>query len=344
MEALVKTEIGKGFLELMEVNKPRVEDNEVLIRVKVAGICGTDLHIQEGKFPCNPPVIIGHEFSGEIVELGEKVTHFKTGDRVVAEPHKGGCGRCRYCLSGQVEMCSQKRAIGYKIDGCFAPYIAMPVFSLHRIPENVSYEHAALSEPLAVVVKAVLERTRVEPEDFVVVLGCGPIGLLAAAVAKSEGARSVMITGMDRDEKIRLSAARKMRIDHVVNIQKEDVIERVNDLTNGVGADLVVEASGAERAIQQAFDIVRVNGRIAAVGITGQEKISFVWDKAIKKAVQLKYSFSSTWSSWERSLSILSNRKIETDHLITQTFTLKEWKKAFSLLKNLEAIKIILIP
>ncbi len=207
MEALVKTQKGVGFLEIREVEDPKAGDSDVLIRVKAAGICGTDLHIQAAKFHCNPPVMIGHEFSGEIVEVGNNVKRFNVGDHVVAEPHRGGCGSCRYCLTGQVEVCGDKKAIGYKVDGCFAPYIALPESSLHRIPDNVTYEQAALTEPLAVVVKAVLERSRVEPEDFVVVLGCGPIVFLAAAAAKAEWARAGMITGTDRDKKLRVRSA-----------------------------------------------------------------------------------------------------------------------------------------
>jgi L-iditol 2-dehydrogenase len=344
MEALVKTQRGKGNLELIEVDEPTVEDNEVLIEVKAAGICGTDLHIQDDTFPTNPPVIIGHEFSGEIVEVGTKVKDFTKGDRVVAEPHKGGCGICPHCLTGQVEVCREKKALGYKIDGCFAPRVGVPFFSLHRIPDTVSYEEAAMTEPMAVVVKAVLERSRVEPEDFVVVMGCGAIGLLAAGVSMAEGARSVMITGTDQDEELRLPAARRLNIDHVVNVQKEDVAERVKDLTNGRGADLVVEASGAEQAIRQGFDIVRINGRIAAVGLTGRESVSISWDTAIKKAVELKCSFSSTWTSWERSLSILANRKVDVRPLITRTLPLREWSSAFEQLRKLEAIKTILVP
>jgi L-iditol 2-dehydrogenase len=344
MEALVKSQIGKGFLEIREASKPKIRANEVLISIKAAGICGTDLHIEEGGFPCNPPVTIGHEFSGEIVEVGGDVKRFKPKDRVVAEPHKGGCGSCRYCLTGQVEVCREKKAIGYRVDGCFAPYLALPVFSLHRIPDDVPYQHAALTEPLAVVVKAVLERSRVEPEDFVVVLGCGPIGLLAAAAVKAEGARTVMITGTNRDEQLRLATAREMNIDYVVNVQKEDLVKTVNELTEGIGADLVIEASGSEPAIRQAFDIVRIDGRITGLGITGEESISVPWDAALKKSAQLMWSLSSTWTSWERALSLMSTRKVEVDRLITRTFPLKDWKKAFGLLRNLEAIKILLTP
>ena len=237
MEALVKTREGVGFLEIREVDAPRAGDNDALIRVKAAGICGTDLHIQAAKFHCNPPVVIGHEFSGEIVETGRNVKQFAVGDRVVAEPHRGGCGSCRYCLTGQVEVCGDKKAIGYKVDGCFASLMVLPESSLHRIPDNVSYEQAALTEPLAVVVKAVLERSRVEPEDFVVVLGCGPIGLLAAMAAKAEGARAVLIAGTDMDEKLRLKTALEMGVDHTINVQREDVVKKVKDLTSGLGAD-----------------------------------------------------------------------------------------------------------
>jgi L-iditol 2-dehydrogenase len=344
MQALVKVKSGQGFVELQEIEKPTPGENEVLIRVRVAGICGTDLHIYEGGFPSNPPVVLGHEFSGEIVEVGRKVTHFRRGDRVVAEPHKGGCGICRFCLNGEVSLCAEKKATGYKWDGCFMPFVTMPAFSLHRIPENVSFEQAALSEPLAVVVRAMLERSTVEPEDFVVVLGCGPIGLLAAAVARAEGARSVLITGTNLDEKMRLSTARQMQIDHVLNVQKEEVIERVNRLTGGLGADLVVEASGAEPAIWQAFDLVRRNGRICGLGLTGKDKVSLPWDTAIKKAAQLKFSLSSSWTSWERALSMLSNRKVVVDPLITQTLPLTAWKEAFEILRRMEAIKILLVP
>ncbi len=344
MEALVKTQEGVGFLEMKEVQKPSTGEQDALIRIKAAGICGTDLHIRAAKFHCNPPVMIGHEFSGEVIETGRSVKQFKVGDRVVAEPHRGGCGSCRYCLTGQVEVCGHKKAIGYKVDGCFAPYIALPESSLHRIPNNVSYEQAALTEPLAVVVKAVLERSRVEPEDFVVVLGCGPIGLLAAMAAKAEGARSVLITGTDMDEKLRLKTALEMGIDHAVNVQKEDGVKKVKDLTGGLGADLVVEASGAGPAIRQAIEMVRIDGRICGLGITGTDALSFAWDAALKKAVHLTFSFSSTWTSWERALSMMSTGKVNLDPLITETFPLNEWEKGFDLLERLEAIKVLLIP
>jgi L-iditol 2-dehydrogenase len=344
MEALVKTAKGKGFLEIRTVPEPLPAAHEVLIQVKAAGICGTDLHIQEDRFHYNPPVVLGHEFSGEILAVGKNVKGYQSGDRVVAEPHRGGCGACRYCLTGEVEVCRDKRAIGYKIDGCFCNRVAIPATSLHRIPENVSFDQAALTEPLAVVVKAVLERTRVEPEDFVAVLGCGPIGILAAAAAKAEGARAVLITGTDGDEKLRLPAARRMGIDHTVNIQKEDALAKVMALTGGTGADVVVEASGAAPAIRQAFDLIKIDGRICGLGLSGREHVELPWDLAIKKAARLVCSFSSNWTSWERALSLMAGGKVNVDPLITAGYPLGEWQQAFERLERLEAIKILLHP
>ncbi len=345
MDAVIKTQHGHGYVEIQAVADPKPEPHEVLIRIKAAGMCGSDVHFYDGSLThCIPPVVLGHEFSGEIVEIGKEVTHYQTRDRVVSEPHKGGCGVCRFCQTGAVEVCKSKRAIGYKVDGAFTSLIAMPETSLHRIPDNVSYEHAALSEPLAVVVKGILERSRVEPGDFAVVLGCGPIGLLAANAIKASGARSVIITGTNLDEKIRLEAVRNMNVDHVINVQKEDLKERVMSLTNGFGADLVVEAAGVEATIHQAFDILRTDGRIAAIGHTGRETLSVPWETGLHKAARLTWSFSSSWTSWERTLSLLAHGKIAADQIITHTLPLKEWKTAIELLEKLEAIKVLLIP
>ena len=328
MEALVKMKHGRGFMAIKEVKNPEPDNNEVLIKIKAAGICGSDVHFYDGSLThCLPPVILGHEFSGEIIQVGDAVTRFSPNDRVVSEPHKGGCGLCMFCQTGQMEVCPEKRAIGYKIDGAFAPYITMPEASLHRIPDHLSFEHAALAEPLAVVIKGVLERTKVKPEDFVVVLGCGPVGLLAANAVKAGGARSVMITGTD-----------------VLNIQQKNIKEAVLSLTNGIGADLVVEACGVEAAINQAFDILRTDGRIAAIGHTGRDSLSVPWETGLRKAAHVTWSFSSNWSSWERAVSMLSCNKIEADQIVTDTFPLKEWKAAFESLERLEAIKVLLLP
>lgn len=344
MEALTKYASGHGGVGLRAAGMPRIGKDDVLIRVGAAGICGTDLHIYEDRFPCTVPVILGHELAGEIVEVGAGVTRYAPGDRVVAEPHRGGCGHCRHCLTGHVEICEEKKAIGYRVDGCFASHVALPATVLHRISPQVPYQKACVSEPLAVVVKGVLERSTVEPQDFVVVLGCGPIGLLAGAAAKAQGARAVLVTGTDLDEKVRLPAARSMGIDHTLNVQRESLAERVKELTRGLGADLVVEASGAPPAIRQAFEVVRRDGRICAVGLTGKDDIPMPWDAAMRKSAHVSFSYSSSWTSWERAVSLIETGKVNLDPLITHVLPLAHWEQAFELLRSLTAIKAVLVP
>jgi threonine dehydrogenase-like Zn-dependent dehydrogenase len=220
----------------------------------------------------------------------------------------------------------------------------MPEKLLHRIPDHVSFEEAALVEPMANAVHDVLERGRVEPEDFVVVLGPGPIGLLSAMVAKAEGARKVMIVGTPRDEELRLEAAREVGIDVVVNLAKRDPLEVVQDLTGGWGADLVVEASGAEPAIQTAVDLVRKKGRITVIGMTGQDDIRFPWDRAIFKVCDVIFNLSSSYTSWNRSISLIAEGKVNVGALITHRVPLKNWERAFEVVENLQAIKALLIP
>lgn len=345
MKALVKTQPGNGFVEIQDVEEPSCGENEALIEIKYAGICGSDLHFYDGSLTaCIPPVILGHEFSGVIKEVGSEVRKFMKGQRVVAEAHKGGCGDCEYCLTGRVEICSNKRAAGYKIDGSFTKYIAIPEYSIHAIPEEMSLKEAALVEPLAVVVKGVLEKTKIEPGDFVVVLGCGPIGLLAAVAAKAAGAKEVVITGTARDAKSRLLLAETMGIDHAVNVEHEDLVEKVMSRTNGNGATVVVEASGSEPAIQQAFDIVKKEGRIGAVGHTGRDFVSVPWEKGLWKSVQLVWSHSSNWRSWERAIALMGSKKIDVKPLISDVLPLDRWKEAFNRLENLDAVKILLVP
>jgi L-iditol 2-dehydrogenase len=186
MRALVKTAKGPGNIEIRDIEKPEIpEDDWVLIKVKAAGVCGTDLHIWHNQFPYRPPVVLGHEFSGMIVETGKEIEGFKVGDRVVAEPHSMACGKCELCRQGKIQICSDKRSPGRGINGAFAEYIVVPSKLLHKIPEGLSYEMAALAEPMAIAVHQVAERGKINCQDFVAVTGAGPIGILAAFVAKS---------------------------------------------------------------------------------------------------------------------------------------------------------------
>jgi len=344
VKALVKTGRGKGLLELREVDEPVCGPKEVKLRVRSVGICGTDLHIRDDHFHYDPPVVLGHEFAGEICEVGAEVPGIAVGDRFVAEPHKGGCGLCRHCLTGAVEVCRKKKALGYRIDGSFCPYVTLPAASLHRIPESMTYDQGACVEPLAVGVKAVLERAKVEPEDVVVVFGCGPIGVLAAAAAKAAGARAAIVAGTDADEATRFPCARAMGIDRTVNLQRDDLAAAVDELTGGAGADVVVEASGAPPAVRQAFDVIRVDGRLAAIGLTARDEVELPWNAMVKKAVNCHFSFSSTWTSWERSISLIASERVDVGPLVPAALPLADWERGFAMLDRSEAVKIVLNP
>ena len=330
MKALVKTKKGKGFLEIKEIPVPEINYDEVLIKVHYTGICGTDVHIFTDQFPIYyPPVILGHEFSGEIVKLGEKVTSWKTGDRVVGECQSLVCGTCRFCRAGHPEACLFKRSPGWGINGSFADYIKMPSWLLHKIPDNVSYKEAALTEPAAVSSQALYSRAKVSTGDFVVVLGTGPIGIIIAKMAKIAGASQVLITGIDKDEKYRLLLAQKLGIENTVNVSKVNLKEMVGDLTDGIGADLVVEATGVEPAINQAFDIVRKLGKIAVIGVPGQSRLNVNWSAGSFKALDLCFSFSSQYEDWTRVLKLFENRALDLTDLVTHEFKLVDWKIAF---------------
>jgi len=341
LKALVKTKKGKGFLELKEMPIPEINQDEVLIKIHYTGICGTDVHIFTDQFPIYyPPVILGHEFSGEIVKLGKQVTSWKIGDRVVAECQSQVCGTCRFCRTGHPEACLSKRSPGWGINGSFADYIKMPAWLLHKIPANVSYREAALTEPAAVCSQALYSRAKVSTGDFVVVLGTGPIGIIIARMAQIAGASRVLITGIDKDEKYRLLLAKKLGIEHTVNTSKINLKEMVNDLTDGVGADLVVEATGVEPAINQAFDIVRKLGKIAVIGVS-EGRLNVNWSAGSFKALDICFSFSSQYEDWVRVLNLFGNHALDLSDLVTHEYQLADWKKAFNKALDCQGGKVL---
>lgn len=344
MLSLVKTQKGVGFLELREMPEPTPGQGEVLIEVKACGVCGTDIHVKHDRFPCWPPVILGHEFAGEIVRLGPGVERFKVGDRVVGEPHTQHCGHCYLCRTGNVQICSMKRSPGWGIDGAFAKYLKMPEKLLHRIPDNLPWDVAAVVEPTANTVSHVLERATVTAGDFCVVLGPGPIGLLAALVCRAAGARHVAIIGTPKDEELRLAKARELKIDSVINLGEQDAVKTVQDLTGGIGADLVVEASGAPPAIGMTVDLVRKKGRICAIGLTGVESVNFPFDKAMFKVCDLFFNLSTNYTSWDRTIALIASGKIPAGEIISHREPLANWEQVFDDIENLRALKAVLIP
>lgn len=343
MDALVKYEKGIGKMEIREVPVPEPGYGEVLINIKAVGICGTDLKIYDDQFTSYPPVIVGHEFSGEVVRLGEGVKGWKAGDRIVSEQHTLACGACRYCLTGKRHLCPEKRSPGYGVDGAFAKYIKVPASLLHRIPEGVSYEEAALVEPMAVAAYGILDKTGIQPEDFVVILGCGPIAMLALQMVKAQGAAKVFMTGVNLDEKKRFEKAKGFGADFIVNVQREEPVNVVLKETNGIGADVVIDLSGAPQAILQGFDMLRKDGRFCALGLPHGE-VGIPWMKLALKAVNIHFSYSSNYMSWERCLSMIQSGKVRLREFIQDIYPLDKWKEAFDMARSGEALKVIIKP
>ncbi|HLA85557.1 MAG TPA: alcohol dehydrogenase catalytic domain-containing protein [Thermoguttaceae bacterium] len=344
MQALVKTQKGVGHLSLMDMPEPRPGAGETLIEVRAAGICGTDVHVKNDTFPYWPPVILGHEFAGVVVELGPDCMHFAPGDRVVGEPHTRHCGQCYLCRTGNVQICAEKRSPGWGIHGSMAKYLVMPERLLHRIPNGMDFDTAAVVEPTANAVHDVLERAGVKAGDFVVVLGPGPIGLLAAMTARAAGARRVAVVGTPADEGLRLQRARQLGFDPVLTVNQDDVLVAVLESTGGAGADLVVECSGAPAAIAGTVDLVRKRGRICAIGLTGGRKVEFPWEKAAFKVADLHFCLSTSYTSWDRAIHLIATNQIPAERIITHRLPLADWEKAFEEIESLRALKVILYP
>lgn len=322
---------------------PEIAEDEVLIRVAYGGICGTDIHIYHDQFTYYPPVIMGHEFSGVVVKLGSKVTSLSVGDAVVGEPHNKACGKCYLCRNGHIQNCADKRSIGWGIDGCFTTFLAMPEKLLHKLPDGLALKDAAMAEPAAIVAHQLLEREHIIPGDTVVIQGVGPIALLACQMAKAAGAGKIYLCGCTSDEAYRLKIADELECyDRFINVQTEDAAAIVLSET-GIGADLVVEASGAASAISSAVRMLKKRGTLCAIGMTANEKIDFPWNEAMMKVLTVHFNMSSSYNGWETALKLMASGKLKVEPMLS-VMPLTEWKQAFEKLQSGKAMKILLTP
>lgn len=344
MKAIVRKGLGAGEMYIEELPKPNISENEVLIRVKAVGICGTDAHIYSGDVVTDIPVVVGHEFSGIVEKTGANVADIKEGDRVVSRLNLGVCGVCRACLTGNPHMCEHRTCPGFKLDGAYAEYIKMDPKMLVKISENVTYEQGALVEPMAIVSHALLERTKIEAEDFVVIYGPGPIGLIALQMAKINGASKIVMVGTDVDEKQRLPLAKELGADYVFNSQKQNVEEEIRKINDGKGADLVIEASGAAPAINSGLRLLRRQGRMCALGLPGKRESSIEWLTAAEKSLNVVFTYSSSPWSWNTAVSMLNRNVFDADSLISHKMPLENYREAFQEISDGKAIKAVLLP
>ncbi|MFD2211370.1 zinc-binding dehydrogenase [Virgibacillus halophilus] len=341
MKALVKTELGFGNLEIQDKQEPQVGKDQVKIEVKYTGICGSDIHTYEGHYKVAAPVTLGHEFAGVVVAVGDNVSEFKAGDRVTSETTFYICGECAYCKTGDYNLCNDRKGLGTQQNGGFAKYLIARKESVHKLPENVDYQSAAMTEPLSCA-HHVVAKTKIHDGDVVVVTGPGPIGLLTAQVAKSKGA-TVVITGLTND-KVRLDKAKEIGIDYTVNIQEEDVKEVVNQLTNGYGADLVFECSGAVPAVKMGLDLLRKKGQYGQIGIFSSAEIPVDFENIIQKEIRVVGSRSQNPHDWEPSLALMNDGSVNVKALVTHEFDITQWEEAYLAIKSGEAIKVLLTP
>lgn len=343
MKVLVKTAKGEGNVEFKEIEPPKIKSDELLVEVKAAGICGTDLHILHDKSHYVPPVTLGHEYAGVVVETGSDVTDFNAGDKVTS-PATINCDICHFCQIGVTNRCidPNKRILGVaRADGAFAKFIAVPAKIAHKLPKEIPFEEAALAEPAACAVHAT-EMIPVNKGDTVVILGPGPMGLLILQLAKLAGASQTIVTGITADQD-RMKIAKELGADHTINVEQEDPVSIIKEITNELGADVVFECSGAPQAQKQAFDIVRRRGKIGLVGLTGRE-INISLDKIVEGELEVKGSWGTLWTSWKLAIKLISLKKLKVKPLISATLPLEQWEKGFQLMESKDAIKVLLIP
>jgi len=336
---------GGGKLAVKDVPEPQAGLKDVLIKVRAAGICGSDLEMARGNRPdVTPPRIPGHEVAGEVAEVGSEVARSWAADRVVVEPILS-CGRCRNCRVGRYNVCKELRFLGVHVDGAFAEFLAVPEWRVYKIPERFSYEEAAVLEPTAVGVH-VVKRAQISPGDSVVILGAGPIGLQIAQVAKTTGAGYIVMTDV---LDYRLDLARKLAADLVVNSGKENPLQYVSQLTEGEGADVVIDAVGSSRTILQTMDLVRVGGRILLAGLSVERFVTeppTFWMRQLLKEVTIETSRSYAANDWITAIRLASRGKINCRALVTHKFPLDNAVRAYEVAdKKLEnSIKVLFTP
>ena len=335
--------MGKGSdcVEIRDVPEPKPETGELKIRVHAAGICGTDIHIVKDEYPSNFPIIMGHEYSGIVEEVGANVREFKLGDRVVSLTAVVTCGHCSYCYGGLLMLCEKRLSIGSGVNGAMAEYVIVPSNLAFKIPDEVSLDEAALCEPLACVVRSVIERATVKAGDFVLVSGPGTMGLLTMQVAIASGGR-VVVTGASVDKE-RLQLAAELGAAATIVVNEEDAQAITAEITNGYGFDVAFECAGVAPSADTCLKLLKKTGLYVQVGLFGQ-KIEFDFDLALKKEILMTNSFASERTSWERALRLLSFKQVNVKPLISAKLPLEDWKRGFEMAIKKEGYKILLQP
>jgi threonine 3-dehydrogenase len=341
MKALRKVRPARGAA-VEPVAVPTIGPTDVLVRVRAASICGTDLHIYDwdpwSASRIRPPMTFGHEFCGHIEKIGEEVYSVKAGDFVSAEMHVN-CGVCRACRTGQMHVCQDVKILGVDADGCFAEFVRIPVRNLWKIDPEIPEHYAAILDPLGNAVHAVLEGPIAGQN--VVVTGAGPIGLMTIAIAKACGCSLVFATEVNAH---RRELAKQMGADEALDPAKDDVVASVREATGG-GADVLLEMSGNPKAIEQGFKMLRAGGRASLLGIpSGPVTLDLVNDVIFKGATVHGIYGRRMFETWVQMTELLKHKKLNLEPLFRERLPLDKFADAFSLLESGQAGKVLLFP
>jgi L-iditol 2-dehydrogenase len=315
MKALVKTAQGAGNVDLLDIAEPVCGADEVKIEVKACGVCGTDIHIYNGFYPWDTGLVLGHEYSGVVVEAGKDAQGFKPGDRIT------GCGA-----------------------GGFAKYLTCKAVSgsfLFHLPDNLSFEEGALFEPLSASTRAVFERSGVRPGDVALVTGPGVIGLGTVQALKAAGAR-VALAGTTIDTE-RLALARSLGADWTIDVQKEDAAKLLTEATQGRGLDVFIECSGAQAALKMGLRLLREEGRMVQAGLY-TKPVTLDIDDLTERNIQLATSFGYTLDTWHKAIELVEQGKVNLKSLVSHKVVLSRWREAFRLCEEKVGFKILVIP
>jgi len=322
---------------------PEVGPNDVLVQVKATAICGTDLHIlpwtqwAADRLPL--PMVFGHEFAGDIVEVGSNVTEYKVGDRVAGETHIP-CNECYMCKSNRRHNCANMKIIGVHVPGSFAEYISFPKDCVFKLPDDIDYKMGAFLEPMGVGVHGV-SAAQVKGQN-VLIYGCGPIGLMAIGAAKAWGAKKIIAADVF-DAK--LEVAKKMGADVVINSKENDAVAGAIAETDGIGPDIVIDYTGNGHAINDGFKALRKNGKFVMVGLPAKNLDLNATDAIIyKEATVIGVTGRLMYETWDECIELLKTPGFSLEPVIGGVYPLKDFQKAFDALFAGSPGKMLLIP
>jgi len=340
MKAIVKASADADALEVRDLPTPRPGRGEFLIRMKASGICYTDALIlannYSGRVPVPIPLIMGHEGAGVVAEVGEAVEGAKPGDRVALMP-LWGCGHCLNCLNGYPNMCRDWRHLGITCDGTFAEYRAVPSFVTCRLPDSVSLTDAACLEPISLTVRT-LDQVMPRLGDTVAIIGPGSIGMFHLQAFKSAGASLVIVIGLDRDAK-RLEIARRLGADYIVNGSREDVVERVRDLTDGAGADIIVETANHPSTVPLAINLAAARGRVVLFGLYPEATISPL--TLLRNGLTVAGDVGALPSQFLRAVRWLEYKKVLAEPLVSHRFTMDQAREGFEVFRRGDTVQVL---